>query len=145
MLKFNMDLVTMPVREVLAGFPQVAGAFIFGSILGECRPDSDIDLGLILEAGISTDSPAGEGLEAGISMRLPPIDGHPFDLVLINPDKPIFAFKAISQGKMIYVRDHNRVTDVIELVSRRYAELYPRYRRALEEIFVEVVSGGHRP
>lgn len=143
LVKFDIELIAERVRGVLSSFPQVAGAYLYGSILGDCRPDSDIDLALILEAGIKPDGPEGDRLEAEISMQLPPIGGHSFDLFIINPEKPLFAFKPISQGKLIYSRNQDRVTDVIEYVSRRYADLYPRYRQAMEEIFAEVVSGGH--
>lgn len=145
LVKAKTDLIIERAREVLKGFPQVAGAYIFGSILGDCRPDSDIDLGLILEVGIKPESFEGDRLEAELSMQLPPIGGHAFDVIILNPDKPIFAFKAISEGRLIYSSNQNRVTDVIEYVSRRYADLYPRYRQALEDIFAEVVSGGYRP
>jgi len=110
--------------------------------LEACRPDSDLDLGLVLEPGIKPDSLEGDRLEAAIALFLTPVEGHPFDLVLLNPEKPLFAFRVIKEGKLIYCRNWERVTDVIEYVSRRYADLYPRYRNALEEIFAEVMAGG---
>lgn len=145
LVRADIDFIIDRAREILKDFPQVAGAYLFGSILGGCRPDSDIDLGLILEAGIGPESYEGDKLEAAISIQLSPIGGHAFDIVILNPDKPLFAFKAISGGRLIYSRNQDRVEDVIEYVSRRYADLYPRYRQALEDIFAEVVSGGHRP
>jgi len=55
-------------------------------------------------------------------------------VVLLDPDKPLFVFRVIKEGKLVYCRNMDRVTDLIEYVSRRYADLYPRYRKALEEI-----------
>lgn len=142
--RVDINPIVAQVKTVLEGFPEVAGAYLFGSILGDCRPDSDIDLGLILEAGINPDSLEGDRLEAGIALLLPPFEGHAFDIALVNQSKPIFAFRVISEGKLIYVKNRERVTDVMEYVSRKYADLYPRYRAALEEIFAEVVSSGLR-
>lgn len=145
LVKAETERIIEKVREVLKGFPQVAGAYLFGSILGACRPDSDIDLALILEAGVKPDTLECDRLESAISMLLPPMDGRAFDIVILNPDKPLFVFKVIREGKLVYSRNKDRVDDVIEYVSRRYADLYPRYRQALEDIFAEVVSGGYRP
>ncbi|MCG0278198.1 MAG: nucleotidyltransferase domain-containing protein [Thermanaeromonas sp.] len=140
LVRLNLDRIIRQVQEALKNFPQVAGAYLFGSSLGPCRPDSDIDLGLILEPGIKPDSEEGDTLEADIALYLPPIDGHPFDIVLLDPDKPLFTFHALKKGKLIYCRNMERVTDVIEYVSRRYADLYPRYIRALEEVISEVTE-----
>jgi len=145
MVRVNLEAVTRKVQAALENFPQVAGAYLFGSALGNCRPDSDIDLGLVLEPGIEPESSAGYMLEAEISCLLPSFQGHPFDLFLLNPKRPLFAFKVMKEGKLIYCRNMDRVTDVLESVSRRYADLYPRYRSALEEIFAEVMVHGPGP
>lgn len=143
--KANLPLIIGRVQNALQGFPQVAGAYLFGSILGPCRPDSDIDLGLVLEPETVPDTPAGERLEAAIALQLSPVDGHPFDVFLLDPRKPLLAFRVIKEGRLVYARNPERVLDVVEQVSRRYADLYPRYRAALEEIIAEVTTGGLRP
>ncbi len=138
----DTDMIIEKVKTVLRDFPEVAGAYLFGSILGHCRPDSDIDLGLVLEGGLTPDSPEGDRLESALAILLPPFRGHRFDITILRPDKPLFAFKVIREGKLVYSRNPDRIADVVEIVSRRYAELYPRYRQALEEIFAEVIAGG---
>jgi len=52
----------------------------------------------------------------------------------------IFSFQVIKEGKLIYCRDPDRIADVLENVSRCYAEVYPRYRQALNEIMEEIES-----
>lgn len=145
LIRLNLEPVIERIETALRNFPQVAGAYLFGSVLEACRPDSDIDLGVILEPGIKPDSMEGDRLEAAIALSLPPVEGRPFDLFLLNPEKPIFVFRVIKEGKLIYCRNWDRITDVIEYVSRRYADLYPRYRAALEEIVGEVITSGFRP
>jgi len=130
------------VAEVLRGFPQIAGAYLFGSALGACRPDSDIDIGLVLE-DINISEREKAQLEAAIGNSFYPLNGHPYDIVLLELNNTIFYFKVIKEGCLIYVRNFDRITDIMEYVSRRYAESYPRYRIALQEIVDEVISNGN--
>lgn len=140
----DLKLVEERVRGILPDFPQVAGAYLFGSALGPCRPDSDIDLALVSHPGISArGDPLGrERLEARVVTAMGRLDGHPFDVVVLDPDDAIFSFKAISTGRLIYMRDEERVTDFIETVARRYRDAYPRYKRALRDIMDEVSQRG---
>jgi len=134
LVRINLEPVIKQVQAVLNEFPQVAGAYLFGSAMELCRPDSDIDLGLILEPEVKPDTQEGDVLASEVAFSLKPVNGHPFDVVLLDPGKPLFVFRVIKEGKLVYCRNRDRVTDLIEYVSRRYADLYPRYRRALEEI-----------
>lgn len=134
--------VIAQVTSILKKFPQVAGAYWFGSSLEACRPDSDIDIGLVLE-DIKLHEREKALLEAEIKDAFCTYNGHPYDIVLLDLANPIFCFKVIREGRLIYAHNHNRVTDVMEYISRRYAESYPRYRAALQEIIAEVMTDGH--
>jgi len=50
----ELDRSKLPcfVREKLEIFPEVAGAYLFGSVLEKMRPDSDIDVGIIFRAEV---------------------------------------------------------------------------------------------
>lgn len=134
LVKTDLSAVAEQVRNVLVDFPQVAAAYIFGSALDLSRPDSDIDLGLVLQREINPDSQSAFLLEGEIAARLEPVEGRCFDINFIDPARPILAVRIFQQGKLIYCRDRERLGDVIEQASRLYAEVYPRYRRALQEI-----------
>jgi predicted nucleotidyltransferase len=95
LIKIDLEQLAAYVKGVLNDFSQVAGAFIYGSALDFCRPDSDLDLGLVLEPGIIPDSLEADRLEAEISCALTPVDGHPFDIVILNPREVIFTFRVI--------------------------------------------------
>lgn len=143
LVRIPLARVERAVRAVLPSFPEVAGAYLFGSALGECRPDSDVDLGIVLFPDVP--EPSGYGfaaLEAEIEARLRPIDGHPFDVTVLRRDQPLFSFVPISSGRLVYVRDEDAIGDFIEVVSRRYGELRYRYRRALDEVLEVPVDGG---
>ncbi len=134
LVKEDISLIIKKLIPVLKLRKKVVGAYLFGSILEQCRPDSDIDVGLLLAPGISYSEKEVEKIQADILDDLPPIKNHSFDLVILNHSSAIFAFRVISQGRLIYASDLEAVTDFKEIVSRQRAENYPRYRRALESI-----------
>ncbi|TDA67773.1 MAG: nucleotidyltransferase domain-containing protein [Clostridia bacterium] len=134
LVRVSQKAISRAVNMVLPGHPEVAGAYLFGSALEECRPDSDVDLGLVLFPEVK--EPPGYGfisLEARIEGELPRLAGHRFDVNVLRPNDVIFSFKVISTGQMIYAADVEVVTDFVEAVARRYADIGYRYRRALEE------------
>ncbi len=130
----DMSSVLERLLPVLKSRKEVAGAYLFGSALGQCRPDSDIDVGILLAPGVSYSEKEAEIIQAEILDELPLLKTHSFDLVILNKASAIFAYRVISQGRLIYVADDEAVTDFIELVSRLRADNYPRYRQALESI-----------
>ncbi|OPX83559.1 MAG: hypothetical protein A4E53_04576 [Pelotomaculum sp. PtaB.Bin104] len=142
LIHIDQECVREQVADILKEFPQVAGAYLFGSCLGGCRPDSDIDIGLVLE-NVDISEREQAQLEASIRNSFHSFDSHTYDIVLLELNNPIFYYKVIKEGRLIYVRNIDRVTDVMEIVSRRYADLYPRYRRALQEIIDEVIANGY--
>jgi len=136
----DAEAISAQVANVLKNFPQIAGAYLFGSTLGKCRSDSDIDIGLVLE-DINITEKEKEQLEATIAYSLGTFNNKHYDIIFVTSQNSIFSYRIIKDGRLIYVKNKNRITDVMEDVSRRYAEVYPRYRVALEEIVNEVISG----
>lgn len=130
-----LDTVQDAVSGVLARYPQVAAAYLFGSAIGPCRPDSDIDLGLVLSPE-ATEPPAWgfSGLEAQIETALGRIDGHAFEVIVLRPEAVLFSFKVIREGRLVFSRNRDVLLDFMERVARRYAEAGYRYRRALDEV-----------
>lgn len=131
--RLDVSSVEDQVSRVLCQFPEVAGAYLFGSALEGCRPESDIDLGLVLRpGGYSEDSI--DLLAAKISLAIGRLEGRVPDIIVLNHMKPTFAYRVISRGRLIYAHDRESVTDFIERVSRSYGEVFPRYKRALDEV-----------
>ncbi len=134
LVKLDIDNIATKASAVMESFPQIAAAYVFGSSLGKCRPDSDIDLGLILDAKQNITEMDKMDLREEILLKLKNVGNHEYDISFIDPDSTIFTFRVFSEGKLIYVKDENFLTDMLEKVSRRYADDGPRYLRALEEI-----------
>ncbi len=53
LVKLDISLILKKLVPVLQSHERVEGAYIFGSILEQCRTDSDIDVGIILTPKIS--------------------------------------------------------------------------------------------
>ncbi|MCF8009875.1 MAG: nucleotidyltransferase domain-containing protein [Clostridiales bacterium] len=137
MINRDIKAVTEQVNGALSDFHEVAGAYLFGSTLEMCRPDSDVDVGII-PVDFKLSEKERVYLESKILNCLNSSTGFSYDIVVLNLDNIIFSFRVIKEGCLIYSNDPDRVRDFIEQVSRIYAEVYPRYRRALEEILDEV-------
>lgn len=145
LVRIELEELEAYVAQALSSFPQVAAAYLFGSCLDRCRPDSDIDLAVVLPLALVRTEKDREQWEARISTELRAFDGHPFDLTIFNPEQTIFAFHIISKGQTVFIRDSDLVTDLMEYVSRQYEEVNYRYQRALAEVLDEVGSGVQPP
>lgn len=135
LVRVDLDRAALRVREVLSRLPEVVAGYLFGSALGPCRPDSDVDLGLVLAPG--TPEPAGwglAGLEARIEHLLGDVDGHPFHVTVLSTRHVLFALPVLRDGLLVYVRDPDALTDFIERVARAYPDLRRRYEQALAEV-----------
>ncbi len=134
MVRIDEDRIKEAVGSALMDMKEIAGVYLFGSALGLCRPDSDIDIGLVIKPLYGKPDKYYLDIALAAETRLDPIDGHPFQVVPLNITDCIFAFNVIRKGRLIYERDHDAVTDFIEMISRRYGENYPRYIKYLKEI-----------
>jgi len=129
-----LDTIVKVITPVLGTEQSVAGAYLFGSALELCRPDSDIDIGLVISPLFGLPEEYYEGVANNVINQLPPVDGHYFDIVPLNIVNSIFAFGVIKKGRLLYNRHPGIITDFIEKTSRLYAENYFRYREALRII-----------
>ncbi len=134
LVSVDTSAIIEKLNPVLEAQKEVVGAYIFGSILGRCRPDSDIDVGLLLAPLVFYGEREAERITEEMIESLPSFNNHPFDYIILNRSSAIFSYKVITQGQLVYARRLDAVTDFMEKVSRQRAENYPRYREALEAI-----------
>ncbi len=134
MVSIDEDRIKEAVGSALMDMKEIAGVYLFGSALGLCRPDSDIDIGLVIKPLYGKPDKYYLDIALAAETGLDPIDGHPFQVVPLNITDCIFAFNVIRKGRLIHESDHEAVTDFTEIISRRYSENYPRYIKYLKEI-----------
>lgn len=131
LVTIERERIVERVLPVLRSEPALVAAYLFGSALERCRPDSDVDIGIIADCASERER---ERLEARLASQLKPLDAHPFDVVVLNADDVYFPFRVVREGTLVHVADSDRLGDFIEIVSRRYGELAPRRRQAMAEI-----------
>jgi predicted nucleotidyltransferase len=97
------------MRPILAGCPEVAAAWLFGSAArGAMRPDSDVDVGLLLTDSSWTAADR-YALLGELAARLEaPAGMRPVDVVLLEHQGPVFAHEALLDGVLICERDRAR-------------------------------------
>ena len=143
LVEVDRERVARQIAEACAGVPAVAAALLFGSALGRFRPDSDIDVGAVRRPVPGEDADAG--FRAGLRLEyellrmLREYDGHPFDVVVLDPAQPLFVMTVLTAGRVAFVGDEDAYTDFLERVALRYGEDAPRYRRALDEVLEEPI------
>lgn len=148
LVEIDRDAVARRIASACARFPEVAAAFLFGSVLGPSRPDSDIDVGLIRRSQPGESRyeafKAGLGLEVAAARAIGAVAGHRIDVTVLDEERPIFAMTVLRQGRLCYVGSQDAFTDFLEHVAQAYRENGPRHKAALDEVLAEPVGrGGH--
>jgi predicted nucleotidyltransferase len=106
------------LRATLAGVPEVAFAYLFGSrARGDARADSDVDLAVMLTScAVSMD---GAARIRYLAPKLLPVTGDALDLVFLDRAGILLAHRVLRDG--ILVRDADpvaRVRHQVATVSR---------------------------
>jgi len=129
------------IQPVLATFPDVQAAFLFGShATGRARPDSDVDLGL---AG------PPERLEAqrlDLLTELTRAGLERIDLVLLDRADPALQFEAVRHNCLLYARPDFQRGTYFSRVVREYWDFEPYLRvqrAALKRRLQRGASGDH--
>lgn len=118
------------IGRVLSGFPEIACAWLFGStVRGEARSDSDVDLGLVFRKRGQTalDHYRMLGDVAGRLEALFP--GRPIDLVVLEPQGPMFCHAVLAEGRLVYDADPERRCDFVSDTISKYLDFRPTYDR----------------
>ncbi len=140
LVRLDHQLIRERVEALVPGFPEIVGVYLFGSAVGQCRPDSDVDLGVFVRPALSERDRFL--LENKLALKLPPLAGHPFDVTVVDPRHVHFAFRVFSEGIPFYVGDPEQLTDLMERVSRERAEFAYWYHLATGEILEEAKRHG---
>jgi predicted nucleotidyltransferase len=97
------------LRPVLARYPQIAAAWVFGSAArGELRPGSDIDVGLLLRDPKVTAADEYQFLGELVARLEVVTAPRTVDVVLLEHQGPVFAHEALIDGELILEQDRER-------------------------------------
>lgn len=100
------------MRPILDRYPEIAAAWLFGSAAREeLRPDSDIDVGLLLrdpaKKAADVHTMLGD-LTARLEVLVAP---RQVDVVLLEHQGPVFAHEALIDGWLMLEHDRARRVD----------------------------------
>lgn len=123
------------VAETLAGYPEIAAGYVFGSrARGDARATSDLDIGLVLHRRGETAADHHRWL-ADLAGRLEAVcPGARVDLVLLEQQGPVFAHRVLLEGRRVYESNRERRIDFESETISRALDFLPTY---------ETVARGH--
>lgn len=116
------------IAEVCARYPEIAAVYLFGShARGDAGPDSDVDLGLVFRERGAT-ALDHYRLILDLASRLEgPAGTDRIDLVVLEPQGPIFCHRVLSEGRLVYEGDTERRVDFESDTYSRYFDFKPTY------------------
>jgi hypothetical protein len=120
------------VRAALQDEPDVAAAFVFGShARGFARPDSDVDVAVLLDRTVQTNRLAlRRRLVAALGKHLA---ADRIDLVLLDEAPPVLALAVLKHGRLALCRDEVALHRYRVSIYRQHADYEP-----VERFFREV-------
>jgi predicted nucleotidyltransferase len=126
------------LRDVVARYPEVAGAWLFGShARGTAGPDSDVDLAV---------DPATPGARARKLDLLTDLVGAGFedvDLVVLDRDDPVLRWEAIGPNRLVYAAPGYDAEAAFAWALRQYDDT-ARLRAIQREVYYARLLGEHR-
>lgn len=137
-MRVDRGAVKQRIADACRGRPEVVAAYLFGSALGEMRPDSDIDAGVILSTDPSLDNQQSFRrelhLEVDLAADLGRYETHPFDVTVFSAEHAVFVVHALQDAELAYVADDDSLADFLERVALLNWRDRDRYLAALAEV-----------
>jgi predicted nucleotidyltransferase len=140
MVQVDRDAVARRIADVCASHREIVAAYLFGSALGDMRPDSDIDVGVILRPCDPSVPDAAFRRELGLVGELEAAlgghAGHRFQVTIFKAsvDQSFFVVNALRDAALAYVADPEALTDFLERVAYLHRRDGPRHWAALAEV-----------
>jgi uncharacterized protein len=118
------------LRTELMREPAVVFVYVYGSFLGS-EGFHDVDVG----AYLATEDPEKFTATAlALAQRLTARSGFPVDVRILNQAPTSFVFHVL-RGQLIFSRNEDCLTEVIETTIRRYLDIAPLLRQSAKEAF----------
>lgn len=131
LVRLPAGVVVERLEQVAVDFPSLVAVYLFGSAQGEFRPDSDIDLGVILRPA------ADQRTEERLELALGSIGGHPFHVITLNHESA-FAFRVLQEGSLVFSADERLRTDFLAQAALQHFHDAPHLRTAQLALRVKV-------
>jgi predicted nucleotidyltransferase len=122
------DEIATAIAAVLSRYPEVSAGWLFGSVArGSAGPDSDLDVGVVYPRGSYAHTRVGPL----VAMELARATGFErVDVIDLAAQGPIFAHRALCDGRRVYEGDRDRRVDFESDTMSRAFDFMPTYRIA---------------
>ena len=128
--KSERERITNRISQELAGYPELAFAYLHGSFLDSPR-FHDIDLGLHLSVFDPDSIPT---IDLELASRLSLVLKIPVEVRILNDAPPTFLFHVL-RGHPVASNDDELRTSVMETVMHRFFDLEPFLRNCTRDAF----------
>ena len=120
------------IARVIASHPEVAAAWLFGSLArGDARPDSDADVAILLSDPSATAASHHRALGALALDLEHALGGRRIDLaVLDDRTSPVFAHRVLAEGRLVHEADRERRVRFEWRANVRYLDFRPTWELA---------------
>ncbi len=112
------------VRAALASQPDVAAAYLFGSLArGEATPRSDMDIAVLLRSPLAEEERVLRRLE--LMALLEPVTARAVQVITLDDAPPVLAFAVISEGILLLDTWPADRIDFEVRAMKRYFDILP--------------------
>ncbi len=129
------------VARCVARHPDIQAAYIFGSVAqGRARPDSDIDVGVLLGRRL----PEARALRYRLTLAGElgaALHRNDVQLVILNDATPLLAQRALSRGVLVFQRSRAARVRFHVATARRYEDMVPTMERYVGRFTQHVRTG----
>lgn len=128
----TLQLVADRVAVLAAGRPEIAAAYVFGSLAtGRNRPSSDIDLAFLLDADSARRRPLTYRTDLVVDAGSA-LESFNVDVVVLNDAPPALAHNVLTKGKLVFERSRTaRIAFQVQNLNR-FMDLLPLHQVRLQ-------------
>ncbi len=122
-----IERLTYSIQKLFENEPDILAVYLLGSALNSTmRPDSDIDLGLMIKPGSKMSSLIRAKLAGVLSYEM----GRNVDLGEVSSSNLVYAREAFFKGKLLYTKDK----EMANLYRANLLGMYLQYNIDRQEV-----------
>ena len=122
------------VARVCSRRREIQAAYIFGSVAqGRTRPDSDIDIAVLLTRPLTGDRALRYRLDLTVALGAA-LHRDDVQLVMLNEAPSLLAHRVLSRGVLVFERSRAARTRFQVETARRHADMVPAIERYIEHL-----------